>query len=73
VITVEATESEFHVRIPKEDISKESLDRWIDWLELSRVAAKSKLSDEEADKIAEEIKANWWEANQGRFIPENQR
>ena len=69
MITVEATDSEFRVRIPKSEISKESLDLWIDWLDLSRVATKSKLTEGEADKIAEEIKADWWAANKNRFIP----
>ena len=69
VITVESTDSEFRVTIPKAEISEKLLNDWINWLRLDHLASKSQMTESEADEIAEQIKADWWTANKDRLIP----
>jgi hypothetical protein len=73
MITVETTESAIRVTIPTNEVPPERVSDILEWLEFERVAGKSGLPEEEADRIAEEIKAKWWAANKARFIPAEER
>lgn len=69
MITVETTETEMRVTIPKDEVPPERVNSFLDWLRLEAVARRSRLSEQEADRLAEEIKADWWTKNKDRFIP----
>ena len=68
MITVEATEQAVRVTIPKDEVPADRLNSFLDWLRLEGVARRSNLDEAEAGRLAEEIKAGWWVANQDRFI-----
>jgi hypothetical protein len=68
MITVETTEAGVRVTIPKDDVSPTRLNSFLDWLRLEAVARRSKLTEEEANRLAEEAKAGWWSVNKQRFI-----
>jgi len=68
MITVEETERDLRVIIPKEAVSPQRLNAWLDWLRLEETAQRSQLTEHEADRLADEIKAEWWKANKARFI-----
>ena len=68
MITVESTASDIHVIIPKDEVPPERVNSFLDWLRLKAIARRSAMSSEEPDRMAEEIKADWWAANKGRFI-----
>jgi len=40
---------------------------------LEEIAQRSQLTEADADRLADELKAEWWTANKGRFIPANQQ
>ncbi len=69
MITVEQTDKAFGVTIPKDALPSNRLNVFLDWLRLEEVAQCSRLTEEEAGRIGDEIKAEWWAANQNRFIP----
>ncbi len=69
MITVEATDSEMRVTIPKDEVPPERVNAFVDWLRLEAVARQSRLSEADADRLAEDIKADWWAKNKDRFIP----
>jgi len=73
MITVEKTQNDVRVTIPKDALPPSQLNAFLDWLRLEEIAQRSHLSDEEANRIAEEIKAEWWAANKDRFIPPTER
>ena len=73
MITVETTEAGMRVTIPRDEVPPERLNSFLDWLRLESIAAKSRLTEADADRLAEEAKADWWAANKGRFIPPGQR
>ena len=69
MITVEQTEKDLRVTIPKDAVPPKRLNAFLDWLRLEEIAQRSLLTEEEADRLADEIKAEWWAANKDRFIP----
>jgi len=68
MITVETTEAGVRVTIPKDEVPPERLNSFLDWLRLETVTSRSHLTEEQAGRLAEEAKAEWWAANKHRFI-----
>ena len=54
--------------IPKGTVPPSRLNAFLDWLRLESIVCSSNLSEQEAEHLAEEIKAGWWAANKDRFI-----
>lgn len=73
MITVENTTTDVRVTIPKDAVPPKRLNALLDWLRLEEVVQRSRLTEEDADRIADDIKAEWWAANKERFIPADER
>jgi hypothetical protein len=73
MITVEKTGTHVRVTIPKDAVPPKQLNALLDWLRLEEIAQRSSLTEKEADRLAEEIKAEWWAANKDKFIPPQER
>jgi len=67
MIAVETNDHEIHVNIPTDGMSVESVRAFLDWLRVEAAARRSRLTDETAWKLSEDIKSNWWGQNQNRF------
>ncbi|WP_031427396.1 hypothetical protein [Flavimarina sp. Hel_I_48] len=64
---IERTEDEVIFRLPADtDIS--SLQRILDYLKYKEAISKSQGTEEQAQELARESKARWWEENKERFI-----
>jgi hypothetical protein len=68
MITVETTETDVRVTIPKDAMPADRLNSFLDWLRLEALTSRSALSDTVADDIAEKLKAEWWASNKDRFV-----
>lgn len=44
------------------------LQRLIDYIKYLELTSKSKAKQADADKLADEVNASWWEKNRDRFI-----
>jgi len=53
---------------PKDLISSKYISRFIERLEMEKIAQKSLLSEENAWRLSEEIKESWWNRNRDRFL-----
>jgi hypothetical protein len=73
VITVEQTDADLRVTIPKDAVPPKRLNALLDWLRLEELAQRSHLSEADANRLADELKAGWWAANKDRFIPTHER
>ena len=73
MITVEKTDADVRVTIPKDSIPARRLNALLDWLRLEEIVQRSRLTEGDADHLADEIKADWWAANQHRFITPDER
>jgi hypothetical protein len=72
MITVETTGAAVRVTVPKDEVPPERLNAFLDWLRFESLARQSHLTEKEADRLAEEVKADWWARNKHRFIPPGQ-
>ena len=68
MITVETTDEGLRVTIPTSEVPPDRVDSFLDWLRLEAVARRSRLSEAEAEQMAEAAKAGWWAANKDRFV-----
>jgi hypothetical protein len=72
MITVETTDAGVRVTVPKDEVPPERLNAFLDWLRFESLTRQSHLTEEEADRLAEEVKADWWARNKQRFITPGQ-
>jgi hypothetical protein len=49
-------------------VSDPYLEKFLQMLELEEFASKSKMTENQAWEISEEIKQNWWEKNKDKFL-----
>jgi len=68
MITVETTDAAVRVTIPKSEVPDDRLKWFVDSLRLEAIARRSRLTEDEASHLADEIKAGWWASNRHRFI-----
>ena len=82
MITVESDEREIRVTIPKPDVDERVLANFLSWLgesgptrrdtrTLPEIVAASRLTEAQADAMADEFKSRWWAANRHRFLPDD--
>lgn len=67
MIAVQADEHEIRVNISTEGMSPEAVRAFLNWLRVEAAARRSRLTDQAAWKLAEDVKAAWWPQNQSRF------
>lgn len=67
MITVETTDATVRVTIPKSEVPTDRLNWFVDSLRLEAIARRSHLTEDEASRMADEIKTGWWAANRHRF------
>ncbi len=73
MITVEKTNVDVRITIPKDAVPVKLLDKLVAWLRLEETVQRSRMTETDADRVADEIKADWWTANKHRFIPAGER
>jgi hypothetical protein len=67
MIAVKADKDHVEISISTEGMTPEEINDFVSWLRVESVARRSKLTEEDAWKLSEEMKAGWWSANQHRF------
>lgn len=69
MITIESTEKEIRVSIPRDEVDPVRLERLLRPFRLETALSGGGMTDEEADLMAEEMKSKWWAENRHRFLP----
>ena len=67
MITIDATDDAVRVTIPRGEMGLEQIEAILRPFRFASFVANSQLTKEEAMRIAEESKSDWWEKNQHRF------
>ena len=70
MIAVKAENGCLQVTIPTEGMTPGEVDDFVSWLRVERVVRRSQLTPEAAWKLSEDIKSDWWQANERRFTPQ---
>jgi len=68
MIAVKAKKNEILVSIPTEGMPEEAVNSFVNWLRMEAAARRSHLTQKESWKLSEDIKSDWWKANQSRFV-----
>ena len=68
MIEIKVKNGDLILSFPKDLISSKYISRFIDRLEMEKIAQKSLLSEENAWRLSEEIKESWWDRNRDRFL-----
>jgi hypothetical protein len=64
---IERSHDEVIIRIPA-SVNTEDLQDFIDFARYKELTAKSTATQNEIDKLAEEVNKEWWTQNRNRFI-----
>ena len=64
---IERTDKEILIRIPN-SIDIEGAQRIIDYIRYLEITSKSKATQEDVDKLANEVNREWWEKNRDTFL-----
>jgi len=68
MIKIEIKNDNVILCFPKNLMSSKYVQRFIELLEMEKIALKSKLSEEDAWRLSEEIKEKWWEENKKNIL-----
>jgi len=69
MITIETTDQEIRVSIPRDKMDPVRLERLLRPFRLEASVSGSGMTDEDAELMAEGMKTKWWAENKGRFLP----
>jgi hypothetical protein len=75
IIETRKTQNHLLISIPTDEISAEEIEEFISSLKTEFILRKSKMSEDKAEMISEEIKSDWWKKNGSRIkkmIDENE-
>ena len=64
---IERTSDQIVIKISK-DVDTFGFHGIMDYLEYLEITSKSKATQADADKLADELNDNWWSKNRDRFI-----
>lgn len=64
---IERTSKELIIRLPN-NVDTIGLQRLLDYLTYKEATADSKATQSQIDKLAKDIKKDWWKKNRKRFI-----
>jgi len=70
MIAVKAEQDRLQVTTPTEGLTQEEVNRFVSWLRVESIVRRSKLTPEAAWQLSEDIKADWWQANEKRVSGE---
>ena len=64
---IERTNSEVIIRLSA-SVNTDDLQDFLNYARYKELTSKSKASQKEVDKLADEVNKNWWTKNRKRFI-----
>lgn len=68
MLNVQVTGDTVNIVFNRNLISNEDLNEFLDKLRLKYLVSKSRMTEEDAEKLSKELKSNWWKKNRERFL-----
>lgn len=68
MLNYQTTENTVNLSFSKDYLSSHELARLIETLRVKELLQQSQMTTEEAERLGEEMKENWWQKNQSRFL-----
>lgn len=67
MVGVKTENGHVQLTLPTEGMTAQEVNEFVGWLRVEAIARRSRLTQDAAWTLAEDIKAGWWKANEGRF------
>ena len=64
---IERTSNQIVIKVSQK-VDSFGFQRIMDYLDYLEITSKSKATQEDADRLADELNENWWSKNRKRFI-----
>jgi hypothetical protein len=64
MIAVKAENGCLQITIPTDGMTPDEVNDFVSWIRVENVVRRSQLAQEDAWKLSESIKSDWWRANQ---------
>lgn len=68
MLKVKNRKNDLVITMPRKFIKSDFVQAFLDRLDAEMISQKSKLSDKDACKSSEEIKASWWQKNKSSIL-----
>jgi hypothetical protein len=68
MLNVQVTGENVNIIFTRNLISTEDLNEFLDKLRLKYLVSKSQMTEADAQRLAKELKSNWWKKNRERFL-----
>jgi hypothetical protein len=68
MIAVKAENGCLQVTIPTEGMTPDEVNDFVSWLRVESIVRCGQLTPQAAWKLSEDIKSDWWQANQQHFV-----
>lgn len=68
MVQITFKDDEAILRFPKQLVSSEYVQEFLERLRLETIVEKSQLTEEQAWELSEEMKQKWWKKNKGKFL-----
>jgi hypothetical protein len=67
MIDVKAEKDLVQLTFPTKGMSPDQINDFVTWLKVESIARRSKMTEETAMQLSEDLKADWWGRNKQRF------
>ncbi|MFQ5456714.1 MAG: hypothetical protein ACE5EA_11060 [Nitrospirota bacterium] len=65
---IKTDENNLLLKIPKDLIARDYVERFMDRIELEILVKKGRMSEEEAWELSERLKEDWWKENRDKVL-----
>ncbi len=66
-MNIERTANQILIKVSSK-VDKYGMERVLEYIEYLEATSESKASQEDSDRLADELNENWWENNRNRFV-----
>ena len=68
MIEIKKDKRQYTVSFPEDVADQSYVEKFLDYLRYAEIASKSKLTEEDAIRLSEELKSSWWEKNKADIL-----
>lgn len=63
MIEIKKHKKQYQISFPESLVDQSYVEKFLDYLRYAEISSKSRLSEEDAMRLSEELKSSWWEEN----------
>lgn len=68
MIEIKKDQRQYVVSFPEDVAGQNYVEKFLDYLRYAELASRSKLTEEDAVRLSEELKSSWWQENKADIL-----